>query len=82
MPKDPSSRSLLSPKSQGVLSKPYSSYGRGVPSSSKFVEDSEWKEEWEEATCPICMEHPHNAVLLICTSHDNGCHPYMSDTSY
>ncbi len=82
MPKDPSSRSLLSPKSQGVLSKPYSSYGRGVPSSSKFVEDSEWKEEWEEATCPICMEHPHNAVLLICTSHDNRCHPYMCDTSY
>ncbi|CAK9227104.1 unnamed protein product [Sphagnum troendelagicum] len=82
MPKDPSSRSLLSPKSQGVLSKPYSSYGRGVPSSLKFVEDNEWKAEWEEATCPICMEHPHNAVLLICTSHDNGCHPYMCDTSY
>ncbi|CAK9217024.1 unnamed protein product [Sphagnum troendelagicum] len=82
MPKDPSSRSLLSPKSQGVLYKPYSSYGRGVASSSKFVDDSEWKKEWEEATCPICMEHPHNAVLLICASHDKGCRPYMCDTSY
>jgi len=82
MPKDPSSRSLLSPKSQGVLYNPYSSYGRGVASSSKFVEESEWRKEWEEATCPICMEHPHNAVLLICTSHDKGCRPYICDTSY
>lgn len=38
--------------------------------------------EWEEARCPVCMEHPHNAVLLICTSHDKGCRPYMCDTSY
>ncbi|CAM6024458.1 unnamed protein product [Sphagnum balticum] len=82
MPKDPSSRSLLSPKSQGVLYNPYSSYGRGVASSSKFVEESEWRKEWEEATCPICMEHPHNAVLLLCTSHDKGCRPYICDTSY
>ncbi|EFJ16225.1 hypothetical protein SELMODRAFT_57817, partial [Selaginella moellendorffii] len=38
--------------------------------------------EWEDATCPICMEIPHNAVLLLCSSHDNGCRPYMCDTSY
>ncbi|CAA3025429.1 Hypothetical predicted protein [Olea europaea subsp. europaea] len=37
--------------------------------------------EWEEARCPICMEHPHNAVLLLCSSHDKGCRPYMCDTS-
>ncbi|PON49069.1 hypothetical protein TorRG33x02_318700 [Trema orientale] len=28
------------------------------------------------------MEHPHNAVLLICSSHKKGCRPYMCDTSY
>ncbi|KAK4359456.1 hypothetical protein RND71_021685 [Anisodus tanguticus] len=28
--------------------------------------------EWEEARCPICMEHPHNAVLLLCSSRDKG----------
>ncbi|KAG0484773.1 hypothetical protein HPP92_008852 [Vanilla planifolia] len=28
------------------------------------------------------MEHPHNAVLLVCTSHDKGCRPFMCDTSY
>lgn len=38
--------------------------------------------EWEEARCPVCMEHPHNAILLICSSHEKGCRPYMCDTSY
>ncbi|XWS19068.1 hypothetical protein CRYUN_Cryun32bG0099300 [Craigia yunnanensis] len=38
--------------------------------------------EWENARCPICMEHPHNAVLLQCSSFDKGCHPFMCNTSY
>ncbi|XP_015059934.1 uncharacterized protein LOC107005795 [Solanum pennellii] len=38
--------------------------------------------EWEEAKCPICLEHPHNAVLLLCSSRDKGCQPYMCDTSH
>ncbi|XP_076889424.1 uncharacterized protein LOC143540174 [Bidens hawaiensis] len=37
--------------------------------------------ECEEARCPICMEHPHNAALLLCSSHQKGCRPYMCDTS-
>ncbi|KAL7593124.1 hypothetical protein Lser_V15G33050 [Lactuca serriola] len=37
--------------------------------------------EWEEARCPVCMEHPHNAILLLCSSHNNNCRPYMCDTS-
>ncbi|XP_020202228.1 uncharacterized protein LOC109788018 [Cajanus cajan] len=58
------------------------------PSSSSRVGRSAPKEaeenvkEWEEARCPVCMEHPHNAVLLICSSHDKGCRPYMCNTSY
>ncbi|XP_060170726.1 uncharacterized protein LOC132601670 [Lycium barbarum] len=28
------------------------------------------------------MEHPHNAVFLLCSSRDKGCQPYMCDTSY
>ncbi|XP_028074206.1 uncharacterized protein LOC114276618 [Camellia sinensis] len=27
------------------------------------------------------MEHPHNAILLPCSSHEKGCCPYMCDTS-
>ncbi|XP_060180418.1 uncharacterized protein LOC132610153 [Lycium barbarum] len=38
--------------------------------------------EWDAASCPICMDHPHNAVLLICSSHDKGCRSYICDTSY
>ncbi|KAJ7535154.1 hypothetical protein O6H91_12G021100 [Diphasiastrum complanatum] len=84
MPKDLGSRSLSSHRSQGSRYKPYSSCSRGGSegSSSKEGEEVESKKEWEDATCPICMEHPHNAVLLLCTSHDKGCRPYMCDTSY
>ncbi|GLU09758.1 hypothetical protein SLE2022_266010 [Rubroshorea leprosula] len=53
------------------------------PSSPKNPPDTEENlKEWEEARCPVCMEHPHNAILLICSSHDKGCRPYMCDTSY
>ncbi|KAG9447655.1 hypothetical protein H6P81_013783 [Aristolochia fimbriata] len=38
--------------------------------------------EWDDASCPICMDHPHNAVLLLCSSHDKGCRSYICDTSY
>ncbi|KAF8113207.1 hypothetical protein N665_0054s0025 [Sinapis alba] len=36
----------------------------------------------DEVSCPVCMDHPHNAVLLLCTSHDKGCRSYICDTSY
>ncbi|KAK6945572.1 Protein of unknown function DUF1644 [Dillenia turbinata] len=40
------------------------------------------KKDWEDATCSVCMDHPHNAVLLLCSSHDKGCRPYMCGTSF
>jgi hypothetical protein len=51
-------------------------------SSNILLETDDKIKEWEEARCPVCIEHPHNAVLLICSSHDKGCRPYMCDTSY
>ncbi|KAK6940552.1 Protein of unknown function DUF1644 [Dillenia turbinata] len=39
-------------------------------------------QEWDEVLCPICMDHPHNAVLLLCTSNEKGCRSYICDTSY
>ncbi|CAA0825261.1 Protein of unknown function (DUF1644 [Striga hermonthica] len=38
--------------------------------------------QWEDARCPVCMEHPHNAILLTCSSHGRGCRPFICDTSY
>ncbi|KAK8930811.1 hypothetical protein KSP39_PZI016770 [Platanthera zijinensis] len=40
------------------------------------------RKDWEEANCSVCMEFPHNAVLLLCSSHEKGCRPYMCGTSY
>ncbi|CAN8305105.1 unnamed protein product [Cochlearia groenlandica] len=37
--------------------------------------------EWEDVRCVICMEPPHNAVLLQCSSFTKGCRAYMCDTS-
>ncbi|KAK8459895.1 hypothetical protein SEVIR_2G236100v4 [Setaria viridis] len=37
---------------------------------------------WTDATCPVCMEFPHNAVLLLCSSHDNGCRPYICASNF
>ncbi|XP_039039011.1 uncharacterized protein LOC120176715 isoform X1 [Hibiscus syriacus] len=61
---------------------PYSSSCSHRSSAKISSETEENLKEWEEARCPICMEHPHNAILLICSSHKKGCRPYMCDTSY
>nr|XP_043607833.1 uncharacterized protein LOC122579679 [Erigeron canadensis] len=39
------------------------------------------KKEWLDANCSVCMEYPHNAVLLLCSSYHKGCRPYMCATS-
>uniref|UniRef100_A0A1J3ECP5 Uncharacterized protein n=1 Tax=Noccaea caerulescens TaxID=107243 RepID=A0A1J3ECP5_NOCCA len=31
-------------------------------------------------TCPVCLEIPHNAVVLLCSSYHKGCRPYMCAT--
>lgn len=46
------------------------------------LESEQNLKEWEDSRCPVCMEHPHNAILLLCSSHDKGCRPFMCDTSY
>ncbi|KAG4389543.1 hypothetical protein GLYMA_06G109000v4 [Glycine max] len=40
------------------------------------------KKDWEDATCSVCMEVPHNAILLLCSSYYKGCRPYMCATSH
>lgn len=36
---------------------------------------------WEDVVCPICLDFPHNSVLLQCSSYDQGCRPFICDTS-
>ncbi|KAH7858364.1 hypothetical protein Vadar_023014 [Vaccinium darrowii] len=47
---------------------------------AQSVENKEEKAYGEEAKCPICMEPPHNPVLLLCSNRENGCRPYMCNT--
>ncbi|KAL5777047.1 hypothetical protein ACOSP7_009973 [Xanthoceras sorbifolium] len=51
--------------------------GRNRKKHSKALE----KKDWEGATCSVCLEFPHNAVLLLCASYHKGCRPYMCATS-
>eukprot|EP01018_Ginkgo_biloba_P031532 Gb_16969 [translate_table: standard] len=85
MPKDlQQCNSLVSRKARKSCHHPYNSPGKTTfeGSTSKDGETNAQKKEWDDATCPICMEHPHNAVLLLCSSFDQGCRSYMCDTSY
>lgn len=64
---------------------PIPSYGWKVSEKevdSKKTPVTPEKRDWEDVTCSVCMEYPHNAVLLLCSSHDKGCRPYMCGTSY
>ncbi|KAF3445722.1 hypothetical protein FNV43_RR10898 [Rhamnella rubrinervis] len=54
---------------------------KDVHQKKKCRKSSE-KKEWQDATCSVCMEFPHNAVLLLCSSYNKGCRPYMCATSH
>ncbi|KAA8523045.1 hypothetical protein F0562_009468 [Nyssa sinensis] len=81
MPKERRDRSVSFDRSRASPF-PSSSSRRSRRLPKNASESEENVKEWEEARCPVCMEHPHNAVLLICSSHEKGCRPYMCDTSY
>lgn len=82
MPKDVSSHKSGTGKGRYHAYKPFSKQGHDVTENGTAGSSTGGKWEWEEATCPICMDYPHNAVLLCCSSYENGCRPYMCNTSY
>ncbi|ONK75210.1 uncharacterized protein A4U43_C03F14500 [Asparagus officinalis] len=47
--------------------------------SNRYAQE---KIDWKQAVCAVCLEAPHNAVLLLCSSHDKGCRPYMCGTNF
>ncbi|ONK70551.1 uncharacterized protein A4U43_C05F34880 [Asparagus officinalis] len=38
--------------------------------------------KWKDAVCSICLEFPHNCVLLNCSSYEKGCRPFICDTNH
>lgn len=91
MPKDRSSRVSSYENRRRSRASPYlSSSSHGQSGCSRRSEESssaaaaaaaKQAAEWEDVRCPVCMDHPHNAVLLVCSSHEKGCRPFMCDTS-
>ena len=89
MPKDRSSRVSSYENRRSRASPYFSSPSHGRSGCSRRSEESsaaaaaaaKQAAEWEEVRCPVCMDHPHNAVLLVCSSHEKGCRPFMCDTS-
>uniref|UniRef100_A0A1J3G4L2 DUF1644 domain-containing protein n=1 Tax=Noccaea caerulescens TaxID=107243 RepID=A0A1J3G4L2_NOCCA len=72
--------------SRRIRARPYKfPYAKRLVARKMFAEDCPKcleKREWENVICSVCMECPHNAVLLLCSSHDKGCRPYMCGTSF
>ncbi|XP_039159649.1 uncharacterized protein LOC120289179 [Eucalyptus grandis] len=79
MSKDSTVRSIVDHGSSAAPD-PCSSQQIKLLESNNPVDSAENIREWVEARCPICMEHPHNAVILKCSS--QGCQPYMCNTSH
>lgn len=57
-------------------------YPRGTLGNSFSLEDIELNTNWEDVTCPICLDFPHNGVLLQCSSYEKGCRPFVCDTNH
>lgn len=47
-----------------------------------IMDEIQLNTNWEDITCPICLEFPHNGVLLQCSSFKKGCRPYVCDTDH
>ncbi|KAK1317669.1 hypothetical protein QJS10_CPA05g02354 [Acorus calamus] len=58
------------------------SHSRAIQSGSFCLEDVHLDTNWEDVLCPICLDFPHNGVLLQCSSFEKGCRPFMCDTDH
>lgn len=57
-------------------------YQRGPQAGSFNMEDVQLNTNWEDVVCPICLDFPHNSVLLQCSSYGKGCRPFVCDTDH
>ncbi|WOK95019.1 hypothetical protein Cni_G03724 [Canna indica] len=44
------------------------------------LEGTQLNTNLEDIICPICLDIPHNAVLLQCSSYKRGCRTFICDT--
>ncbi|KAJ4833570.1 hypothetical protein Tsubulata_026885 [Turnera subulata] len=55
---------------------------KGILAEMFDMEDILLNTKWEDVTCPICLDFPHNGVLLQCSSYEKGCRPFVCDTDH
>lgn len=78
----PKVRRMRSPSIDCSESYPYPSISKNLDLPRPNFGSADEMKEWDDTRCPICMEIPHNTVLLKCSSYEKGCRPYMCNTSY
>lgn len=49
---------------------------------SSEIEDIHLNTNGEDVICPICLDFPHNCVLLQCSCFDKGCRAFVCDTNH
>ncbi|KAL3498206.1 hypothetical protein ACH5RR_040938 [Cinchona calisaya] len=49
---------------------------------SNPMEEFQLYTKLDDVTCPICLDFPHNGVLLQCSSYDKGCRAFVCDTDH
>ncbi|KAL0297403.1 UNVERIFIED_CONTAM: hypothetical protein Sradi_6792400 [Sesamum radiatum] len=54
----------------------------GPRQNTTLIEEIQLCTNWDDVTCPICLDFPHNSVLLQCSSYDKGCRPFVCDTDH
>ncbi|KAK4756649.1 hypothetical protein SAY87_006776 [Trapa incisa] len=50
--------------------------------SCQLTMELQVKNPLECLVCPICLDFPHNCVLLLCSSYEKGCRPFVCDTNH
>ncbi|KAG8381977.1 hypothetical protein BUALT_Bualt05G0028600 [Buddleja alternifolia] len=50
--------------------------------NTTLMEEIQLYTNWDDVICPICLDFPHNGVLLQCSSYEKGCRPFVCDTDH
>ncbi|KAL2896786.1 Callisulfakinin [Bienertia sinuspersici] len=65
---------------------PHKSSGGGEDVKPKFksseIVEVKLNSNWDNITCPVCLDYPHNGVLLQCSSYEKGCRSFVCDTNH
>ncbi|XP_042034525.1 uncharacterized protein LOC121780935 isoform X1 [Salvia splendens] len=56
--------------------------GKSSGQNTLMMEEIQLYTNWDDVMCSICLDFPHNAVLLQCASYEKGCRSFVCDTDH